>query len=97
LGQAGRQGQPGDKVAVTVDTYPGRTWEGIVESIAPNSGSEFSILPAQNTSGNWVKVVQRIPVRIAVAHQDGDPALRAGMSVEAEIDTGHRRTLSELF
>jgi membrane fusion protein (multidrug efflux system) len=89
--------KPGDKVAVTVDTYPGRTWEGIVESIAPNSGSEFSILPAQNTSGNWVKVVQRIPVRIAVAHQDGDPALRAGMSVETEIDTGHRRTLSELF
>jgi membrane fusion protein (multidrug efflux system) len=89
--------KPGDKVAVTVDTYPGRTWEGIVESIAPNSGSEFSILPAQNTSGNWVKVVQRIPVRITVGHRDGDPALRAGMSVETEIDTGHRRTLSELF
>lgn len=89
--------KPGDKVAVTVDTYPGRTWEGTVQSIAPNSGSEFSILPAQNTSGNWVKVVQRIPVRITVAHKDGDPALRAGMSVEAEIDTGHRRVLSELF
>jgi membrane fusion protein (multidrug efflux system) len=89
--------KPGDKVAVTVDTYPGRTWEGTVESIAPNSGSEFSILPAQNTSGNWVKVVQRIPVRIIVAHKDGDPALRAGMSVEADIDTGHRRVLSELF
>jgi membrane fusion protein, multidrug efflux system len=89
--------KPGDKVAVTVDTYPGRTWEGIVQSIAPNSGSEFSILPAQNTSGNWVKVVQRIPVRITVGHQDGDPALRAGMSVETEIDTGHHRTLSELF
>jgi membrane fusion protein, multidrug efflux system len=89
--------KPGDKVAVTVDTYPGRTWDGIVQSIAPNSGSEFSILPAQNTSGNWVKVVQRIPVRITVGHQDGDPELRAGMSVETEIDTGHRRTLSELF
>ena len=89
--------KPGDKVVVTVDTYPGRTWEGVVQSIAPNSGSEFSILPAQNTSGNWVKVVQRIPVRISVAHKDGDPDLRAGMSVEAEIDTGHRRVLSELF
>ena len=89
--------KPGDKVAVTVDTYPGRTWEGTVQSIAPNSGSEFSILPAQNTSGNWVKVVQRIPVRIVVEHKDGDPELRAGMSVEAEIDTGHRRTWSELF
>ena len=89
--------KPGDKVAVTVDTYSGRTWEGTVQSIAPNSGSEFSILPAQNTSGNWVKVVQRIPVRIVVQRKDGDPELRAGMSVEAEIDTGHRRTLSELF
>jgi len=89
--------KPGDKVAVTVDTYPGRTWDGVVESVAPNSGSEFSILPAQNTSGNWVKVVQRIPVRITVQHRDGDPNLRAGMSVEAEIDTGHHRTLSELF
>jgi membrane fusion protein (multidrug efflux system) len=89
--------KPGDKVSVTVDTYPGRVWEGTVGSIAPNSGSEFSILPAQNTSGNWVKVVQRIPVRITVEHKDGDPPLRAGMSVEAEIDTGHRRTLSELF
>jgi membrane fusion protein (multidrug efflux system) len=89
--------KPGDKVAVTVDTYPDRTWEGTVQSIAPNSGSEFSILPAQNTSGNWVKVVQRIPVRIVVQHKAGDPELRAGMSVEAEIDTSHRRTWSELF
>jgi membrane fusion protein (multidrug efflux system) len=89
--------KPGDKVAVTVDTYPGRTWQGTVQSIAPNSGSEFSILPAQNTSGNWVKVVQRIPVRITVDRKDGDPDLRAGMSVEAEIDTSHRRTLSDLF
>jgi membrane fusion protein (multidrug efflux system) len=88
--------KPGDRVAITVDTYPGHVWEGTVASIAPNSGSEFSILPAQNTSGNWVKVVQRIPVRITVDHKDNH-ALRAGMSVEAEIDTGHRRTLSELF
>ena len=69
----------------------------MVESIAPNSGSEFSVLPAQNTSGNWVKVVQRIPVRIRVERKPGDPELRAGMSVEAEIDTGHRRTLADLF
>jgi len=89
--------KPGDKVAVTVDTYPGRTWQGTVQSIAPNSGSEFSILPAQNTSGNWVKVVQRIPVRISVDRTEGDLDLRAGMSVEAEIDTGHRRTLADLY
>jgi len=89
--------KPGDAVNVTVDTYPGRAWKGVVASIAPNSGSEFSVLPAQNTSGNWVKVVQRIPVRIKVDRQNGDPELRAGMSVEATIDTGHRRTLADLF
>ena len=89
--------KPGDPVDVTVDTYPGRTWKAVVESIAPNSGSEFSVLPAQNTSGNWVKVVQRIPVRIRVERKPGDPELRAGMSVEAEIDTGHSRTLADLF
>jgi membrane fusion protein (multidrug efflux system) len=89
--------KPGDPVDVTVDTYPGRSWKAQVESIAPNSGSEFSVLPAQNTSGNWVKVVQRIPVRIKVERQDGDPELRAGMSVIADIDTGHRRTWHDLF
>jgi membrane fusion protein, multidrug efflux system len=89
--------KPGDSVSVSVDTYPGRPWKGVVSSIAPNSGSEFSVLPAQNTSGNWVKVVQRIPVRIRVERQSGDPELRAGMSVEAEIDTGHSRTLADLF
>ncbi len=89
--------KPGDPVSVTVDTYPGRTWKGKVQSIAPNSGSEFSILPAQNTSGNWVKVVQRIPVRISIDRKPGDPELRAGMSVEANIDTGHTRTLHDLF
>jgi membrane fusion protein (multidrug efflux system) len=89
--------KPGDSVDVTVDTYPGRTWKGEVEAIAPNSGSEFSVLPAQNTSGNWVKVVQRIPVRIKVEHKEGDPELRAGMSVVTDIDTGHTRSWRDLF
>ena len=89
--------KPGDKVDVSIDTYPGRTWDGVVESISPNSGAEFAILPAQNASGNWVKVVQRIPVRIRVDRKPGDPELRSGMSVEASIDTGHRRTLADLF
>jgi membrane fusion protein (multidrug efflux system) len=89
--------KPGDPVDVTVDTYPGRTWKGEVQSIAPNSGSEFSVLPAQNTSGNWVKVVQRIPVRITVEHKAGDPELRAGMSVVTDIDTGHTRSWRDLF
>ena len=89
--------KPGNSVHVTVDTYPGRSWKAVVQSIAPNSGSEFAILPAQNTSGNWVKVVQRIPVRIQIERKEGDPELRAGMSVEVEIDTGHRRSLHDLY
>jgi membrane fusion protein (multidrug efflux system) len=89
--------RPGNPVDVSVDTYPGLTLKGEVESIAPNSGSEFSVLPPQNTSGNWVKVVQRIPVRIKVLRKDGDPPLRAGMSVVAEIDTGHKRSWRDLF
>ncbi len=87
----------GDPVTVTIDTYPGRSWSCAIQSIAPNSGSEFSVLPAQNTSGNWVKVVQRIPVRIHCDRHAGDPEFRAGMSVIADIDTGHRRTWRELF
>ena len=89
--------RPGDKVEVTVDTYPGRVWAGRVESIAPASASEFSILPAQNSSGNWVKVVQRIMVRISLVQNPGDPPLRAGMSVDANIDTGHTRSLHDLW
>ena len=89
--------KPGDPVSVTVDTYPGRTWQGTVDSIAPVSGSEFSILPAQNSSGNWVKVVQRITVRVRLDRKPQDPPLRAGMSVEADIDTGHTRSLSDIF
>lgn len=89
--------KPGDPVEVTVDSYPGVVWHGSVESIAPASASEFSVLPAQNSSGNWVKVVQRLPVRIKVDRKPGDPELRAGMSVEADIDTGHVRHFSDLL
>jgi membrane fusion protein, multidrug efflux system len=87
----------GDPVGIFVDTYPSRVWSGTVESISPASGAEFSILPAQNASGNWVKVVQRISVRIRVDRKPDDPILRAGMSVTVDIDTGHRRSLAELF
>jgi membrane fusion protein (multidrug efflux system) len=89
--------KPGDHVDVTIDTYPDHVWQGVVESISPNSGSEFSVLPAQNTSGNWVKVVQRIPLRVRVDRQPGDPELRTGMSVEVSIDTGHARSVSDLW
>jgi membrane fusion protein, multidrug efflux system len=89
--------KPGDPVTIEIDTYPAHVWTGSVESISPASGAEFSILPPQNASGNWVKVVQRIPVRIRIDRQPGAPILRAGMSVTVGIDTGHRRSLSELF
>ena len=87
----------GDAVTVTVDTYPGRIWRGRIESISPASGAEFSVLPAQNASGNWVKVVQRIPLRVTVDRKPGDPDLRAGMSVVVEIDTGHVRRVADLW
>ncbi len=89
--------KPGDAADVTVDTYPGHVWHGTVESVAPASGSQFAILPAQNASGNWVKVVQRIPMRVRVEMKPGDPALRAGMSAEVDVDTGHARTLADLY
>jgi membrane fusion protein (multidrug efflux system) len=87
----------GDHVDVGFDLYPGRSWFGVVESIAPATDQNFSLLPAENSSGNWVKVVQRIPVRVRIDLKPGDPPLRAGMSAEVAIDTGHVRTLSDLF
>jgi membrane fusion protein (multidrug efflux system) len=87
----------GDHVDVSFSIYPGRIWAGTIESIAPATDQNFSLLPAQNSSGNWVKVVQRIPVRIRVDMKPGDPPLRAGMSADIDIDTGHVRTLSDLF
>ena len=83
--------RPGQTATVEVDTYPGVQWTGTVESISPASASSFSLLPAENTSGNWVKVVQRIPLRVRIANTAGKPQLRSGMSVELSIDTGHPR------
>jgi len=80
--------RPGQPVAIVVDTYPNHAWHGRVESIAQATGAEFSLLPAQNASGNWVKVVQRIAVRIVIEPKAGDPPLRDGMSADVEIDTG---------
>jgi membrane fusion protein (multidrug efflux system) len=86
--------QPGQPVTITVDTYPDAEWRGVVESVSPAAAQQFSLLPAQNTSGNWVKVVQRIPMRVRVDTRDKSlPALRAGMSVEVDVDTGHARGL----
>src|SRR3546814_16829976 len=91
-GTALTHGRPGQPVTVSVDTYPAETWTGTVDSLSPASGAEFALLPAQNSSGNWVKVTQRIPVRIEIDTR-GMPQLRAGISTEVEIDTGHSRGL----
>jgi membrane fusion protein (multidrug efflux system) len=90
--------RPGQPVTVTVDTYPDLEWHGAVESISPAAAQEFSLLPAQNTSGNWVKVVQRIPLRVRLDTSNKDlPPLRAGMSVEVNVDTGHQRGLPQFL
>jgi membrane fusion protein, multidrug efflux system len=86
--------KPGQPATISVDTYPDDEWRGSVESISPAAAQEFSLLPAQNTSGNWVKVVQRVPMRVKVDTADKNlPPLRAGMSVEVDVDTGHKRGL----
>lgn len=89
--------RPGEAATVTVDAYPGETWHGTVQSVAVATDQEFSVLPAQNSSGNWVKVVQRVPVRVAIKPDPNQPPLSAGMSAEVTIDTHHRRTLGDLF
>jgi membrane fusion protein (multidrug efflux system) len=87
----------GQAVSMTVDAYPGNTWTGVVQSIAPASGSQFSLLPAENSSGNWVKVVQRIPVRMKITGGPKNVPISAGMSAEISVDTGHKRHFSDLF
>jgi membrane fusion protein, multidrug efflux system len=87
----------GQEVSVIADAYPGTTFRGRVSTIAPATKAEFAILPAQNSSGNWVKVVQRVPVLINLdSPPDGQTPLRAGMTVTARVDTGHVRSLSAL-
>jgi len=81
----------GQKATIEVDSFPDRTFTGTVVAVSPGTGAEFSILPPQNATGNWVKVVQRVPVRIAFDKSEDTRLLRSGMSVTVEIDTGHSR------
>ena len=83
----------GQKATVVLDGYPDTTWEALVESVSPATGAEFAILPPQNASGNWVKVVQRLPVKLRLLPHAGEPPLRAGMTATVRIDTGRERTL----
>ena len=87
----------GQKATVMLDMHPDITWDAEVESISPATGAEFAILPAQNASGNWVKVVQRLPVRLRLIERPGEPPLRAGMTAYVSIDTARIRSLSSIF
>jgi len=85
-----REGQP---ATIEIDAYPDHELKGRVESFSPGTGASFSILPAENATGNWVKVVQRVPVQIALDEVPADLPMAAGLSVEVTVDTGHQRHL----
>jgi membrane fusion protein (multidrug efflux system) len=87
----------GQRVEIEVDAYPGQRWQGEVASISPATGAEFALIPPQNATGNWVQVVQRLPVRIAVEPGDDQPSLRAGMTVTVSIDTEREPELAKFF
>jgi membrane fusion protein (multidrug efflux system) len=82
---------------VVLDIYPDVVWQAEVDSISPATGAEFALLPPQNASGNWVKVVQRLPVRLRLLPQPGEPPLRAGMTATVRVDTGRERRVTHLF
>jgi membrane fusion protein (multidrug efflux system) len=83
----------GQTATVEVDTYPGVDFKAKLASLSPGTGLTFSLLPPENATGNWVKVVQRLPVRLALDNADPDHPLRAGMSVTVEVDTKYHRPL----
>jgi membrane fusion protein, multidrug efflux system len=89
--------KPGQKAEIVVDSYPGKTFEATVKAIGAGTGAEFSLLPAQNATGNWVKVTQRIPVRLQLADADAKMALRTGMSATVTVDTGVSRGFPSIF
>ena len=88
----------GQSVTIEVDAFPNHVFKGTIGSLSPGTGAQFAILPPQNASGNFVKVVQRVPVRIYFDKNDKFVRkLKAGMSVYATIDTNHRRSLPALL
>lgn len=85
----------GQSAAIVVDAYPDHEWRAFVDTIAPATGAEFALLPPQNATGNWVKVVQRVPVSLRIERTDDEPVLRAGMTVTVSIDTEQVRGLPD--
>ncbi|UDL91336.1 HlyD family secretion protein [Mesorhizobium sp. PAMC28654] len=89
--------KPGQKAEIVVDTYPGKKFEATVKAIGAGTGAEFSLLPAQNATGNWVKVTQRIPVRLELTDPESRMMLRTGMSADVTVDTGVSRGFPSIF
>jgi membrane fusion protein, multidrug efflux system len=87
--------QLGQKAEIEFDAFPGRPVGATVESIGAGTGAEFSLLPAQNATGNWVKVTQRVPVRLRLDAPEARLLLRSGMSADVSLDTGHARGLPD--
>jgi len=83
--------RPGQEATIEIDTYPDVVLHAEVESLSPGTGLTFSLLPAENATGNWVKVVQRLPVRLRLKRLDPNAPLHAGLSATVEVDTRHRR------
>ena len=82
---------PGQKANIIVDAHANHSFSGIVVSLSPGTGSSFALLPPENATGNWVKIVQRVPVRIEIDQEGANIALQSGLSVTAEVDTGYSR------
>jgi membrane fusion protein (multidrug efflux system) len=87
--------RPGEPVTLEIDAYPGRAIRGHVDSIQPGSGTAFSLLPAQNATGNYVKIVQRVPVKIVIDNPPTDVALGPGMSVVPTVRVDPKPSLVE--
>jgi membrane fusion protein (multidrug efflux system) len=89
--------RPGQSATIVLDIYPDITWDAEVESISPATGAEFALLPPQNASGNWVKVVQRLPVRLRLLPRPNEQPLRAGMTATVKVDTKRERRITQIF
>ncbi|WP_417806174.1 HlyD family secretion protein [Thioclava sp.] len=87
----------GQSAKVSFDAFPGRKYDATVEAVGAGTGAEFSILPAQNATGNWVKVTQRVPVRLRLANGSDLTGLRAGLSAEVRVDTNTKSNLDQLM
>ncbi|HSZ10291.1 MAG TPA: HlyD family secretion protein [Steroidobacteraceae bacterium] len=82
--------RPGQTATVKIDRYPGRQFAATVASLSPSTGSQFSLLPPENATGNWVKVVQRVPVRLQLTEVDAGFRLQGGLSADVTVDTQSR-------